>query len=82
MAFPLQSRAELAGIVAYGGIRSGRRFDATELALLDRLVRAAGIALDVLDAERLRAENATQAATIAQLRERLDASERLPPARR
>jgi hypothetical protein len=82
IAFPLPSRGELAGVIIYGEIRSGRPFDAAEIALLERLARAAGLALDVLGAELLRHENAVQAATIEQLRRELDEPRRAPPARR
>jgi hypothetical protein len=72
VALPLYSRADLAGIVFYGGHPGGGDIDPTELAFIERLAHAASIAFDELEAERLRVENTSQAAAMAELRARLD----------
>jgi hypothetical protein len=68
VAVPIRSHAELAGFVLYGGHSDGSSLDPDELGLLERLVTAAGLAFDQIDAQLLRAENERQAATIAELR--------------
>lgn len=70
--FPLRSHAELAGFVMYGGHRDGGTLDPDELGLLDRLVTAAGLALDQIAARKLREDNEEQQRTIVDLRARLD----------
>ena len=71
-AVPMLSHAELAGFMLYGAHPDGASLDPDELAQIGRLVTAAGLAFDQLDAQHLRAENERQAATIAELRARLD----------
>lgn len=70
--FPLRSHAELAGFVMYGGHVDGGTLDPAEVALLERLVTAAGLAFDQIDARRLRDDNQEQQRTIVELRARLD----------
>lgn len=76
-AVPLYSRADLAGVVVYGGHPGGGDIDPTELVLIERLALAASIAFDELEAERLRVENGRQIADISELRARLDELRRL-----
>jgi hypothetical protein len=71
-AVPLYSRAELAGLVVYGAHSGGGDIDPAELTLIERLAHAASIAFDELEAERLRVENSSQNAAMAELRARLD----------
>jgi hypothetical protein len=71
IAVPMRSHAELAGFVLYGGHANGSELDPDERALLERLVAAAGLAFDQIEAQRLRAENERQSAIIAELRARL-----------
>ena len=55
----------------------GADVDPGELAQLERLAHAASVALDELEAERLRAENALQLTEIHTLEARLDELRRL-----
>jgi hypothetical protein len=71
IAVPMRSHAELAGFVLYGGHANGSELDPDERVLLERLVIAAGLAFDRIEAQRLRSENERQTALIAELRARL-----------
>ena len=72
VALRMHARADIAGIVIYGSHPAGGDIDPAELALLVELTHAAAVALDELEAERLRGETAVQASTIAELAARLD----------
>lgn len=72
VAIPMLSHAELAGFVLYGAHPDGSVLDPEEVTFLERLVTAAGLAFDQLDAQRLRAENERLTATNADLVARLD----------
>ncbi len=72
VAIPITSRSQLAGLVLYGGHPDGSDVDPSEVAQLERLVGAASVALDALDAERLRAEIDAKAARVIELEARLD----------
>lgn len=72
VAVPLRQRGDLAGVLLYGPHRSGSDIDSAELALIEQVARSAAVALDEIDANRLRAKNVEQSATIAQLTARLD----------
>jgi len=69
---PINSRSQLAGIVLYGGHPDGSDVDPSEVAQLERLVGAASVALDALDAERLRSDIDAQASRVSELEARLD----------
>jgi hypothetical protein len=56
IAVPIAYRFELQGIVFYGGHIDGSDVDSAELQLLERLVDAAAVALDDIDAESMRAQ--------------------------
>lgn len=56
VAVPLSYRFELQGIVFYGAHADGSDIDSSELTVLARLVECAGMALDDMDAEQLRAQ--------------------------
>jgi hypothetical protein len=79
VAVPMYSRADLSGIVLYGGHPGGGDVDPAELSQLERLAHAASVALDELEAEELRATNGLQAAALRQLEARLDELRRLIP---
>ena len=72
VAVAVRARGELFGIALYGAHPSGGDIDPSELALLETLAHAAGVAYDELDAARLREENASQANQIGELTARLD----------
>jgi hypothetical protein len=57
-AIPIFSHASVTAIAFYGLHQNGFDLDREELALLERLCRGAGAALDRLEAEALRSENA------------------------
>ncbi len=69
---PINSRSQLAGIVLYGGHPDGSDVDPSEVAQLERLVGAASVALDALDAERLRSDIDAKASQVSELEARLD----------
>ncbi len=69
---PINSRSQLAGLVLYGGHPDGSDVDPSEVAQLERLVGAASVALDALDAERLRADIDAKASRVDELEARLD----------
>ena len=60
------------GLVLYGGHPDGSDVDPSEVAQLERLVGAASVALDALDAERLRADIDAKASRVDELEARLD----------
>ena len=68
LALPMLAQSDLAGFTLYSGHVNGSSIDPGERALLERLVDAASLALEHIDAQRLRAEN-------AELRARLTASQ-------
>jgi hypothetical protein len=68
----VRARGELFGVALYGAHPSGGDIDPSELALLESLAHAAGVAYDELDAARLREENAAQSSQIGELTARLD----------
>lgn len=69
---PIASRSQLAGIVLYGGHPDGSDVDPSEVAQLERLVGAASVALDALDAERLRSDIDAKTSRVSELEARLD----------
>jgi hypothetical protein len=69
---PINSRSQLAGLVLYGGHPDGSDVDPSEVVQLERLVGAASVALDALDAERLRADIDAKASRVDELEARLD----------
>ena len=81
VAVPMYSRADLTGIILYGGHPGGADVDPAELSQLERLAHAASIAFDELEAEELRSANDLQSSTIGQLEARLDELRRLLPER-
>ncbi len=72
IAVPIYVRAELTAIAFYGAHLDGGRLEPDEIALLERLAEAAGLAIDQLEAQQLRDETIRQRAVIADLTARLD----------
>jgi hypothetical protein len=74
IAVPVHLRDELIALALYGSHLDGGAAEPNEIALLERLANAAGIAFDHLDALRLREENERQRIVIADLTARLGES--------
>ena len=72
IAVPMLSHADLAGFIVYGAHPDGSRLDPDEVAELERLALAAGVAFGQLDAQQMRADNEALRASNADLLARLD----------
>ncbi len=72
IAVPIHLRGELIGFALYGNHSDGGGLEPGDVALLERLAEAAGLAFDQLEAQQLRDESVRQRDVITDLTARLD----------